>query len=209
MSAAVLSPESAPTDTSDPRRRRGMQILMSVALLLIAVSMVAITSLAVFTDTETVTGNSFTTGTVDIAATPAIAVVTMPAMAPGDQVTAPLTVDNLGTLDLRYAVTSTTTEDTLAAALVLTIKTGVTTCTNAAWTADGTVEYTGILGTLATSPIIGNIAQGFQAGDRTLAPAGSEILCVNVSLPLAATTGMGTTTTATLTFDAEQTINNP
>ena len=198
-----------PRNAADQRSSQGLKILVTVALLLVAVAMVAVTSLAVFTDTETVTGNTFTTGTVDIAATPATAVVTMPAMAPGDQVTAPLTVDNNGTLDLRYAITSTTTEDTLAAELVLTLKTGVTTCTNAAWTADGATLYSGVLGTVATSPIVGNTTQGADAGDRTLAPGGSEIICVNVTLPLAATTGQGTTTTATFTFDAEQTVNNP
>jgi predicted ribosomally synthesized peptide with SipW-like signal peptide len=193
---------------ADERSRRSLKVLLSVALLMVAVGMVTVTSLAVFTDSENVTGNTFTTGTVDIAATPATAVVTMPAMAPGDQVTAPLTVDNLGTLDLRYSVTSTTTEDVLAAALVLSIKSGVTTCTNAGFTADGTSLYSGVLGTVATSAIMGNIAQGADAGDRTLAPGGSEILCVNVALPLAATTGQGATTTATFTFDAEQTVNN-
>ncbi len=202
--AAVL-----PAAQADPRHNRSLQLLLTAALLLIALAAITITSLAVFTDTETVTGNTFTTGTVDIAATPATAVVTMPAMAPGDQVTAPLTVDNLGTLDLRYAVTSATTEDTLAGELVLTLKSGVTTCDNTNWTADGTIEYTGILGTIATSAIIGDNTQGADAGDRTLAPGGSEVLCVNVTLPLATTAGQGTTSTATLTFDAEQTINNP
>jgi predicted ribosomally synthesized peptide with SipW-like signal peptide len=198
-----------PAPQADQRRNRSLQMLLTAALLLIALAAITITSLAVFTDTENVTGNTFTTGTVDIAATPATAVVTMPAMAPGDQVTAPLTVDNLGTLALRYAITSTTTEDILAAELDLTIKTGVTTCTNAAWTADGTIEYTGILGTVATTNIIGDNTQGNDPGDRTLGPGGSEVLCVNVTLPLATTAGQGVTSTATLTFDAEQTINNP
>jgi predicted ribosomally synthesized peptide with SipW-like signal peptide len=198
-----------PAPQADQRRNRSLQMLLTAALLLIALAAITITSLAVFTDTENVTGNTFTTGTVDIAATPATAVVTMPAMAPGDQVTAPLTVDNLGTLALRYAITSTTTEDILAAELDLTIKTGVTTCTNAAWTADGTIEYTGILGTVATTNIIGDNTQGNDPGDRTLGPGGSEVLCVNVTLPLPTTAGQGVTSTATLTFDAEQTINNP
>ena len=202
---ATVPRQTGPT----PRRPRVLRILLSIALLLIAAGMVAITSLAVFTDTETVTGNSFTTGTVDIAATPAIAVVTMPAIAPGDQVTAPLTVDNNGTLDLRYAVTSTTTENVLAGELVLTVKSGVTTCTNGGWTADGATLYSGVLGSVATTPLIGSNAQGADLGDRTLAPGGGEVLCVNVTLPLATTAGQGTTTTATFTFDAEQTINNP
>jgi predicted ribosomally synthesized peptide with SipW-like signal peptide len=204
-----MTTETVVLPATDERRSNGLKILLSVALLFIAVGMVAVTSLAVFTDTENVTGNTFTTGTVDIAATPATAVVTMPAMAPGDQVTAPLTVDNLGTLDLRYAVTSATTEDILAGELVLTMKSGVTTCTNLGWTADGTNLYSGVLGTVASTAVIGNIAQGADAGDRTLAPGGSEVICVNVTLPLAATAGQGVTTTATLTFDAEQTVNNP
>ena len=37
--------------------------------------------------------------------------------------------------------------------------------------------------------IIGDNTQGADPGDRTLAPGGSEVLCVNVTLPLAATTG--------------------
>jgi hypothetical protein len=58
-------------------------------------------------------------------------------MAPGDEVTNPITVTNGGSLELRYAVTSTTTENTLAGQLDLTIKTGVTTCTNGGFGASG------------------------------------------------------------------------
>ena len=198
-----------PRNAADQRSSQGLKILVTVALLLVAVAMVAVTSLAVFTDTETVTGNTFTTGTVDIAATPATAVVTMPAMAPGDQVTAPLTVDNLGTLDLRYAMTSTTDEDVLAAELAMTIKSGVTTCDDANWAADGTTIFSGILGSTGTTAVLGSNAQGADPGDRVLAPGASEVLCFNVTLPLAATAGQGTSSTATFTFDAEQTVNNP
>jgi hypothetical protein len=132
-------------------------------------------------------------------------------MAPGDQVTNPLTVTNAGTLDLRYAVTSTTTENTLAAELDLTIKSGVATCTNAGFAGSGTVVYsTADLGNTAGINVIGNPAQGSQAGDRTLAASANEVLCFNVSLPLAATNAaQGQTTTATLAFAAEQTSNNP
>jgi len=57
--------------------------------------------------------------------------------------------------------------------------------------------------------IIGDPAQGAQAGDRTLAASGNEVLCFNVSLP--SSTGdayQGLTTTATFNFQAEQTKNN-
>src|SRR3990172_4997001 len=166
--------------------------------------------LAVFTDTQSVGSNTFTTGTVDISSSPTTALVTFSAMAPGDQVTAPITVNNAGTMQFRYAVTSTTTENVLAAELDMTIKSGVTTCTTGGFSADGTVVYaTGDLGSTAGVNVIGNPAQGTHAGDRVLAASASEILCFNVSLPLGATNAsQGLTSTATLAFAAEQTANN-
>jgi predicted ribosomally synthesized peptide with SipW-like signal peptide len=167
--------------------------------------------LALFTDTASVGSNTFTTGTVDISTAPASALVTFSAMAPGDQVTNPITVTNGGTMVFRYAVTSTTTENVLAAELDMTIKSGVATCTNAGFGGSGTVIYaTGDLGNTTAVNVIGNPAQGSHAGDRTLAAAGNEILCFNVSLPLAATNAsQGLTSTATFAFVAEQTANNP
>jgi predicted ribosomally synthesized peptide with SipW-like signal peptide len=184
--------------------------LLSAAVLVLGIGVIAISSLALFTDTATVGSNQFTTGTVDIATTPASAVVTMPVMAPGDQVTAPLTVSNDGSLDLRYALSSTTDEDTLAGVLVLTVKTGVTDCTNAGFAADGSVQYQGQLGSVAGTAVLGDNAPGAQAGDRTLAAATNEVLCLNVELPSSATNAVsGLSSTATFTFDAEQTANNP
>jgi len=54
-----------------------------------------------------------------------------------------------------------------------------------------------------------DVASGAQGGDRALAVSGTETLCFQVSLPLA--TGNAFTSaasTATFTFDAEQTANN-
>jgi hypothetical protein len=132
-------------------------------------------------------------------------------MIPGDQVTAPITVSNAGTLQLRYALTSTTTENVLAAQLDLTIKSGVTTCTNGGFGTDGTVVYAAAdLGNTTAVNVIGDPAQGSDVGDRTLNAAANEVLCFNVSLP--GSTGnafQGLTTTATFAFEAEQTTNNP
>ena len=118
---------------------------------------------------------------------------------------------NAGGGQLRYAVTSTTTEDTLAAQLDLTIKSGVTTCTNGGFGASGSVLYgPADLGSTGGINVIGDSAQGAQAGDRTLNAAASEVLCFQVSLPLS--TGdayQSLTTTATFAFNAEQTANNP
>lgn len=200
---------SAKPKSERQRRSSPAKALLSAAVVLVGVAMIAITSLALFTDSASVPANTFSTGTIDINTSPTTALLTMATMTPGDQVTAPLTVSNNGTLQLRYAVTSTTTEDTLAAQLVLTVKSGVTTCTNAAWAGSGSTLYSGILGSTATAAILGSVATGSQAGDRVLNASANEILCLNVTLPTNATLGSGGATTATLTFQAEQTANNP
>lgn len=189
----------------------GIKAVGVVVTMLALLSALGIASFALFTDSETVGGNTFSSGSIDLTVSPASALVTLttPPMTPGDQYTAPLTVGNAGTVELRYAMTSTTTEDVLAGELVMTIKDGVTSCDNANWAASGTQIYTGVLGTVATSSIFGSAAQGADTGDRAIAGGASEVLCFNVTLPLAATNAaQGITSTATFTFDAEQTANN-
>jgi len=165
---------------------------------------------AFFTDAQSVGSNVFSTGTLDISTSPVSAIVSFSAMAPGDTVTAPVTVSNDGTMQMRYAIRSTTTEDFLAAQLDLTIKTGVTTCNNGGFSADGAVIYgAGDAGNIGGLNLVGDPSQGAHAGDRTLDAASNEILCIRVSLP--SSTGnsyQGLTTTATLEFLAEQTANN-
>ena len=166
---------------------------------------------AVFTDTQNVPNNTFSVGTLEISTSPTTALVTFSGMAPGDEVTNPITVTNAGSLELRYAVTSTTTEDILAAQLDLTIKTGVTTCTNGGFGASGTVIYgPGDLGSVAGTNVIGDPTQGADTGDRTLAASTNETLCFNVKLPASTGSGyQGLNTTATFAFQAEQTSSNP
>ena len=182
------------------------------AVVVVATIGVGATSLALFTSTTSVAANTFSTGTVIIGTSPATALVTFATMAPGDSVTSPLTVSNTGTLDLRYAVASVATNTDLKGLkdqLVLTIKTGVTDCTSpAGFAADGTSIYTGDLDSTA-GLIIGNSTTGQQAGDRTLAAGTNEVLCFNVLLPTSTdNTFQGSATTATFTFNAEQTKNN-
>jgi len=123
-------------------------------------------------------------------------------MAPGDVVTVASTVENNGTLDLRYSVVSNTTEDTLAARLALTIKVGVTDCTDTGIESSGSVVYgPARLGSMEGTDIFGDPA---RAG-RTLASGENEVLCLQVSLPLHTGNGyQGLETSATLTFWAEQ-----
>lgn len=163
---------------------------------------------ALFTSTASIAANSFSTGTVAISTNPSTAAITFSNMAPADEVTEPIVVSNDGTLDLRYAITASTTDtDTksLMSQLVLTIKSGVTDCSNSGFGTSGLQLYTGELG----SGAVGNPLEGADEGDRTLAPSANETLCFNVALPV--DTGnafQGATTTATFTFDAEQTANN-
>jgi spore coat-associated protein N len=207
--ASSRSPDKSGLEQCSPEKSSPTKALLSAAVVLVGVAMIAITSLALFTDSASVPANTFNTGTIDINTSPTTALLAMSAMVPGDQVTATLTVSNNGTLQLRYAVTSTTTEDALAAQLVLTVKSGVTTCNSANWSASGTTLYSGLLGSTTTAAIVGSVATGSQAGDRTLAASSSEVFCLNVTLPLNATLGSGAATTATLNFQAEQTSNNP
>jgi hypothetical protein len=191
--------------------RRKRILLVLAAIITVASIAGGAISLALFTSTATVPANTFSTGSVVISTNPTTALVTFAAMAPGDSVSAPLTVTNGGTLDLRYAISSVATNADakgLKDQLALTIKSGVTTCTNAAYAADGVSIYSGDLDSTA-GKLVGDAASGADAGDRTLIAAANEVLCFHVSLPGA--TGdafQGATTTATFTFAAEQTKNN-
>ncbi len=170
-------------------------------------SFVAIDSLAVFTDQQANAANTFTAGSVSLTDTPASALVTYANMAPGDSTTQPLVINNAGSLDLRYSMTTSATNvdgKNLGTELLLTVRTKTANpCTNE----DGAVIYgPAALG----SGAFGSNAQGAQAGDRTVTASGSETLCFKVEMPLAAANAyQGATTTATFTFDAEQTKNNP
>ena len=209
-------PGSLPSDRSRKRR-------LAVAVATLAVSSIGLSSAltgALFTDSETITSNTFVTGNVALTASPAsgaVAVAAIPGMAPGDQVVAPITVTNTGSLQLRYALRSTSDAldaNTLAAALQMTVKFGFTaaTCTAANFVAGGTSTLygPGVLGTTAGQAVFGSSVVGPQAGDRVLNAGANEVLCVRVQLPIAVTSTLASkTTTATFTFDAEQTANNP
>ncbi|MGC8634991.1 MAG: TasA family protein [Candidatus Limnocylindrales bacterium] len=196
--------EITPNPTPHRRRRRrllGLLVVLTAAATLGAASY----SLAIFTSTATVGANTFTNGTIVLGTNPATALLTAGAMMPGDTVNGALVLSNTGTSQLRYAMTSTSTNSDgkgLANQLVPTIKTLGTSC--AAF--DGTTVYAGPLAGAA----FGNPAPGAQAGDRTLNAGSSETLCFAANLPTSTGNAFqGATTTASFTFDAEQTANNP
>ncbi len=177
------------------------RLAVSAAILLLITGFLASAVLAVFTDLTTSDGNTFTSGTVDLTVAPATAAITLSGMAPGDRIAKPIDVTNSGVLDLRYAVDSATTDDVLASALELTVKSGVTDCSSSGFDLSGAVVYgPAPLGATTTLPILGD----------ALAAGASEVLCLDVTLPFATgNASAGLATTATFTFHAEQTTGNP
>jgi hypothetical protein len=199
MSDLAIPMPNATDDRERRRRRRGiLALLLGLTILSVGAGMF---SLAIFTDSDSSTG-SFAAGTIDIESSPTVA-FTVTGMVPGDVETAALTIDNDGTAELRYAL-STTATGTLGDTLTLTVKTQGTSC--AAF--DGT--------TVLTTDVLdgagfGDPTQGDDTGDRVLAAASSEVLCFQVEFPAGTNDDplQGATSDATFTFDAEQTANNP
>lgn len=197
------------------RRRENRRLLLLIALLALAAmgGAAGATTLALFTDQETVTA-TLGSGSVilDDVRIDALT-LTSTAMMPGDQVTDDVVVENDGTAQLRYAMTTSSTDpdgNALRDALTLTVKTidvntPLTPCDNF----DGALTlYSGVLG--ASTARFGNPAVGPHLGDRTLDAGANETLCFRVELPsTAGNSYQSATTTTTFTFDAEQTANNP
>ena len=203
--------------TADPRRRRRrrrrLAAMLLFSILLVPSLAVSVMTIALFTDQESTT-SAFTTGTIVLDDVKVDALIlTTTAMMPGDSVTDDVVIENDGTAQLRYAMTSTSTNpDGLALrdALSLTIKTvDVTTPGTPCDDFDGSSTlYNGILG--ASSASFGDPSPGADAGDRVLNAGANETLCFRVSLPSSTGNGaQGATTTTTFTFDAEQTSSNP
>ena len=188
-----------------------------VSLMIIAVVAASITggAMALFTDTETSAANAFTAGTLDLALTNGVPLpFTVSGMAPGDVVYGGLQVSNSGSLDLRYAMTTTADgASTLDEQLDLTIDVVTGAGVDTIWyTADDVVGEANVYGPdgVLSSAAIGDSSQGAQAGDRALAAAGNERLRFKVTLPLTTDDSyQGATCTVDFVFDAEQTSNNP
>jgi spore coat-associated protein N len=200
--------------TRQDRRRRRRRLLGLVIGALGVVSLGAgQLSLAVFSDQETVPG-TFSSGSVILDDVKINALTLSTAgMVPGDTVTDDVVVENDGSVQLRYALSTTSTNPDAKAlrdALTLAVReidttTPGTPCNDF----DGVVVLSAtVLG--ASGASFGNPAVGAQAGDRVLAAGANETLCFRVTLPSGTTNAyQAATTTTTFTFDAEQTANNP
>lgn len=182
------------------RGRRGALILL-LAISSVATLGSGLLSLALFTDSASSTGG-FSTGSIDINTDTAV-LFTVPAMFPDDTEEADLVVSNDGTGELRYAMSTVAPNGdgkNLGGQLELTVYEGTCAAKGAAVVSSATLNGAGF----------GSAVAGPDGGDRVLAAGTDESFCFSVWLPDTTDyTFMGATTTATFTFDAEQTANNP
>lgn len=157
----------------------------------------------------------FTQGSVSIAATPDDNSFFLAGpVAPGDHAVSGITVTNRGNLTLRYAVTSIAEEDGLASWLDLTVweeAAGGDTGDGCGQQPPGHTLYgPGDPGSPAGTLLIGDPAQGFQAGDRTLPAGTSEKLCFMLAVPLSVGNAFQSSQASPqFRFDAEQVDDNP
>ena len=179
------------------RQRRAALVLVLVALATLGTSAV---TLAVFTGSAPTNG-SWTTGTIILGASPTT-VFNVTGVMPGASGSQTVAVANAGSGQLRYAMTSASTDADgrgLRNQLELTIRAG--TCV-----APGAVLYSGAL----ASATLGNPAQGADAGDRTVDAGDTDDLCFSWLFPAASGPGyQGAATSTTFSFAGEQTANNP
>ena len=155
---------------------------------------------AFWTDSVTVSGATFTAGTIDLKVNTLDTVtgytsLNITNMVPGNSTAGILTIKNNGTAPMKYTGSTTASNvDTLGlgAALAVKVTTDATTggavpavtCASAAATGTGSTLNSSLITT-----------------GRLLAPGASEILCVQVTLPAAANTLLqGATTDVVFTF---------
>jgi len=190
------------------------KILTSLIIVAVLAASITAGAMAVFTDQQTNPDNVFTTGTVILGIDPATAMFTVSDMAPGDVEYDGLEVTNDGSLELRYAMTTTADDtSTLDEQLDLTIDVVTDPGIDGNWyTDDDVVGEPNIYGPdgVLSSALFGDPAQGEDAGDRTVASSASERLRFKAMLPLDTDNSyQGATCTVAFVFDAEQTVSNP
>jgi hypothetical protein len=204
-----LEPERPEDRERRDRRRRLVAAGGLAGLAFVGIGL----SSALFSDTDTLGSNSFTSGSVTIGTNPGTAAVSAGNMAPGDVVYGNVAVNNNGSLRFRYAVTASA-DDTdgknLRSQLRISAYSGVTPFNCAAGNVGGGTLLGGPVAVGSSVQLVGNIADVNDPGNRELSAAAGEDLCFRVALPLATGNAFqNATSEITLTFDAEQVKNNP
>jgi hypothetical protein len=185
-------------------RLRGMVVAFGLVAAAAAVGGGSISALAAYVATGTVPANGFSSGTLILGSSSGVAFAAS-GLTPSAPSASTLTLSNPGSLELRYAaaVKTVTGSAPLASALTLTITVG----SPSGGTCTGTPLYSGALAGGADGALVGTVAPGGGAGERTVAPGGSETLCFSVAVP--PTAPQTATAGVTLLLAAEQTRNNP
>lgn len=197
-------------EPEERERRRRLVAAIGIA----GLSLVTVTTLASgawFTDTENLTGNELSTGSVELTVG---GVSSMPFsvtnMAPGDVRTGTMSVTNSGSLALRYAVTADSLAVDVPGGGTGNLADQLDVAVYAGATCTGVPLYTGTIGDGPTV-LFGDVAVGPDTGDRSLVASAAETLCVRASLdgPGTGNQWQLTGTNITFRFVAEQTLNNP
>jgi hypothetical protein len=177
-----------------PKKR----VLAFGTVALAAVSLTTgVSSLAIFTDTQSNTGSEFVSGTIDISVTPLTSFFSVPNMMPGDDVTRFVTVANNGTSELRWTVDSTGTTGTGGLMDQIDFQIGEMSSTACATWNGASADATGTLASI-------------NWADQVLAAGDSVGVCFRAELPLSTGNAFqGKNAGTTFQFDAEQTANNP
>jgi hypothetical protein len=189
-------------------RGHGKLIALGVtSIAVVALAVGTMFSMALFTDDALVDDNTFSTGTIVLSTNPTTQLFTVPNMMPGDSTYGQLTVSNTGTGQLRYSMTSSSTDPVgqgLADAVTLEIR------LKAAGTCAADFTGTSVMSSTALADAeFGDSTAGDDSGDRVLDASTNEVLCFKASLPGSTDDSyQGADTVTTFTFDAEQTANN-
>jgi predicted ribosomally synthesized peptide with SipW-like signal peptide len=172
---------------------------LSLGVLLLPLGM---STMAFWTDTVTITGATFTGGTLDLSVTGGdpykSASLAMAAAAPGSTSAEMLTVQNVGNVPLKYSLTggvSGGSAEAMSPYLKLTIRSGGTV--SGATCVDGDVIYDALLTTTTTTSLF---TTGTTRGP-VAATVGTEPLCFQVTFTSGAPTALQSlTTTAVINF---------
>lgn len=195
-----------PPPKRDPARQR--RLVTTVAILGMAgLGMTSLVTSAIFTDNDDTGRSGIITGSVDIEAGEDAAFTLPPGnLAPGDQVFSPVTVTNAGSLALVYGVQYQATS-TAVAPLADALSLDVFAASAASCTAAGVA---GIEPIGSSGPGLAGSLTDIVATPRGLSAAGSEELCVRVSLPLdLGDAYQNSQADLTLRFDAQQDPDDP
>ncbi|HET9423661.1 MAG TPA: SipW-dependent-type signal peptide-containing protein [Nocardioides sp.] len=203
------------------RRRSGrVRALLSLGLLL---GITQVSTLASWTDSATVQGGGFSSGTLDLKVGESAAdqlpgqggswthsTMTLGAMAPGESVARALTVGNGGSVALTYNATVVTSNNDLfntgTPGLQVTVVEGATASNGGAQASNSRAgTCTGGTATSLTTTNVSTTASGLHGSAAALASGATRTYCVLAKLATTAPNSMqGKTTSLTFSFNAQQ-----